>query len=305
MKLLLRLILLVAFVSTNAPTWASDSDGQTKRSEKRAEKKAEKISEDTTEEEKEDEDSADSEPMRKYVSRAMFAPHIGRVDRDINPRTFAYKGEIMAGTTVSYTTMNSSDMSLFLLVDDVYLESIIVSVAPFSGYFYRDNRAIGGRFKYSKIDASLSGAVFDLGETNGIEVEIPDVSIYNESYSYSVYHRAYTAIDQHGHYGLFAEAELFYTNSRTRLGYDSGDGTVSSLSKSHTYGISFNPGVSAFVLNNVCATVSFEFGGIKYTKVRQYGSDLLLVGERDYSQMKFKINLLAINIGLVVHLWEK
>ncbi len=227
-----------------------------------------------------------------------------RVDREINKRLFIQKGETMLGLSGSYYNIDSKDAELFLVLDGITAEGSAYSVKPFAGYFYHDNRAVGGRFTYSGYSATIDAATLDLGESNDISFDIPYINLSNRGYSYSAFHRSYAALDNHGHFGVFAEIELSAAYSNTDYEYMSGDVLKSVYSKNQSYAISFNPGISAFIYNNVCASLSFEFGGLHYTNIKQYDADGELVGQRDASKMQFMFNVFAINFGMTIHLWK-
>lgn len=228
-----------------------------------------------------------------------------RVEREINRKKFIFKGEKMVGVSASYLSFSGDNADYLLLLTGVDAEGAYASVEPFAGYFYRDNRAVGVRFGYTTINATLDAATIDLGETNDISFDVPYLDYRGKSYSYAIIHRAYAALDDRGHFGLFAEIELSGASGHNTFSYESGSEVKSVRSQSDRFGISFNPGVSVFVMNNLCASVSFEFGGISYTRIKQYDAAGEYCGSRDASQMQFKFNMLAINFGITAHLWRK
>ncbi len=65
----------------------------------------------------------------------------------------------------------------------------------------------------------------------------------------------------------------------------------------------FNPGVEVYVLSNIRATLSFGIGGVSYDSDVQYDREGFKVGESTDSKFSFKFNILAINIGINIHLW--
>ena len=69
--------------------------------------------------------------------------------------------------------------------------------------------------------------------------------------------------------------------------------------------LSFNPGVAVYIFPNVCGTLSFGLGGIQYNKVNQKDENGNSVGSREASKMRFRLNLADINIGVVIHMWDK
>ncbi len=245
------------------------------------------------------------EQYSPFNDNDKFLPTKKRIDREINKIKFALKGEIITGLTASYGSLSSDDSSLMLILDNIDADGVMASVKPYVGYFYRDNRCIGVRFGYQYTDGTLNSAKFDMGESNDISAVIPYVDTNSESYSVGIFHRSYAGLDANGHFGVFAEFELAASMGSSEFAYESGGEIKRTYSDNTEVALSFNPGVAAYIFPNVCATVSFGFGGLRYSKVEQrdaLGADL---GSREYSDMKFKFNVLAINIGMTIHLWSK
>ena len=69
--------------------------------------------------------------------------------------------------------------------------------------------------------------------------------------------------------------------------------------------LAFNPGAAVYIFPNVCATLSFGLGGIQYTSVTQKDDAGNKIGTRKASNMRFRLNVAAINFGMTVHLWDK
>ncbi|MFI3258999.1 MAG: hypothetical protein R3Y16_02765 [Rikenellaceae bacterium] len=224
-----------------------------------------------------------------------------RVDRQINRRKFIFKGEQMYGVTASYISLDSDNTQFYMLLDNIAGSLKIASVKPFGGYFYRDNRAVGGRFGYSVINGTLDAATIDLGEVNELSFDIPYVSYRSRAYSAAVFHRAYAALDPEGHFGLFADVELSTSFGESTFEYEVGGAVRTTNSYTTAVNISFNPGLAVFILHNVCASVSFEFGGVNYTRIDQFDADGVYQGYRESSGMRFMFNMLAINMGVNVH----
>ncbi len=231
-----------------------------------------------------------------------------RVDRGIKRQKFIFKGETMIGLTASHMELSANNAEFMLALTGLSGEATMRTIKPFVGYFYRDNKAIGARFSYSNINCILNSGELDLG-SNDVNIDFPYIAVNNESYGYSIFHRTYAPLDKHGHFGLFAELEFYGSSGNFAYSYqEDEEGTEPSemeysRSKSQTVGISFNPGITAFVMHNIAASLSFEFGGLKYSNIVIYDIDNNYVGQRKASKMNFKINLLAINFGVTMHIW--
>lgn len=246
--------------------------------------------------------AADDEFRR---TRQRFLPMRRRIDREIGKVKYAYKGEVMLGLTASYGTITSEDTDFWIIVDNIDAEGTTATVKPFFGYFYRDNNCVGVRFGYYYVHGKLGNVDLDLGEKNDISFSVSDMNLSTENFSFGVFHRSYAGLDPKGRFGLFAELELAYSTGKSRFNYMSGDETRYTTSDNRKLKLSFNPGAAVYIFPNVCGTLSFGLGGIQYASVRQYDEAGNKVGSRNASKMRFRLNLADINIGMIVHLWDK
>ncbi|MBQ9138024.1 MAG: hypothetical protein IJX65_05255 [Alistipes sp.] len=228
-----------------------------------------------------------------------------RIDREINSNKFVFKGESMMGLTVSYGTLESEDSDLGLVIDDINLRGSMFTIKPHYGYFYRDNQAIGVRLGYTYGNGSLDNLGLNLGEANGVTLSVGGMGYSNRAYSVALYHRSYMSLDKKGRFGLFAEWELSGQMSRSQFDFQSEGATKSNISNNYRLALNFAPGLAVYIFPNVCAGVSFGLGGLQYTHVRQQDGEGNFTGERDFSKLRFGLNLAQINIGVNVHLWNK
>ena len=237
-----------------------------------------------------------------------FLPTRRRIDREINKLKFAYKGEVMMGLTASYGTMSSDDTDIMLILDGIDADGTVATVKPFIGYFYRDNNCLGVRFGYRHMDGSLDAARYDLGESNDASGSIPKVNFNSDNYSFGIFHRSYAGLDPKGRFGLFAEFELSLSTGTSKLSYQpdtASDNMKTTLSDNTQLKLAFNPGAAVYIFPNVCATLSFGLGGIQYTSVTQKDDAGNKIGTRKASNMRFRLNVAAINFGMTIHLWDK
>lgn len=219
--------------------------------------------------------------------------------------TFGYKGEYMVGVTASYGTIDSGDSNFWVFLDDINVGGTLTTVKPFFGYFYRDNRCIGVRLGYQYMDANLGNISLDLGAQNDISLSLAGMRLRNDSYSVSLFHRSYLAIDSKGQFGLFAELEASGQLGNGEFINGSGEVPKYTRSENMKLELSFNPGIAAYIFPSVCTSVSIGLGGVQYTSIQQYDDADNKTGSRNASKMQFKLNIANINFGMVVHLWNK
>lgn len=239
------------------------------------------------------------------LAEKHFLPTKRRIDREINKLKFAYKGEVMMGLTASYGTVSSDDTDYMIILDNINASGTVATVKPFIGYFYRDNNCVGVRFGYRHVGGSLNDLKFDLGESNDMSFDIPYLDMSSDNYSFGVFHRSYAGLDPKGRFGLFAEFELSFSTGSSEFAYKTAGVTKCTYSDNMQVKLMFNPGAAVYIFPNICATLSFGLGGIQYTSVTQKDENGNKIGSRKASNMKFKLNIAAINIGMTIHLWDK
>ena len=240
----------------------------------------------------------------KSRGREHFLPTRRRIDREIDKLKFAYKGEVIMGLTASYGTLSSDDTDIMLIVDGIG-DGSVATVKPFVGYFYRDNNCVGVRFGYRHMGGTLDSGNYDFGESNDLTGALPYLDLASDNYSFGIFHRSYAGLDPKGRFGLFAEFELSMSTGSTNFAYESGDRIKRTYSDNTQFKLAFNPGAAVYIFPNVCATLSFGLGGIQYTSVTQKDAEGHKIGSRKASNMKFKLNIAAINVGMTIHLWDK
>ena len=217
---------------------------------------------------------------QKRPKEQRFLPTRKRIDREINKLKFAYNAD---GT--------------------------VATVKPFVSYFYRDNNCIGVRFGYRHMSGTLDNTYFDAGEGNDLSGQLPYIDLSSDNYSFGIFHRSYAGLDPKGRFGLFAEFELALSTGTSNFLYDpdrkEGGNPNRTYSDNTQVKLSFNPGAAVYIFPNVCATLSFGLGGIQYNSVTQKDADGNKVGSRKASNMRFRLNIAAINFGMTIHLWDK
>lgn len=208
------------------------------------------------------------------------------------------KGEWQVGAQVSHVSFSSNDSEYLLIVQNLDANGSITKVAPFVAYSYHDNRSIGVKLQYSAANGSIREGDLDF-LSDDLQFNVEDINANMSSFQTSVYHRSYIGLDDRGRIGLFNDVSLSYTNSKTVFTYDAE--TADTYTRSNQLKLSLHPGIVVFAMNNVSTHVSMGIGGISYnnTKYIKAGE---VIGTRNYSHAKFKLNVLDINIGLTIHL---
>lgn len=242
---------------------------------------------------------------KKKDKSQRFLPTARRIDRGVDKNKFVYRGEVMLGLSASYGTMKASDADLLLVMDNINFNLDRVTVKPFVAYAYRDNRSVGMRFGYEMIKGGLGNLDIDLGSANDLALSLSGLGLENESFSWSVFHRNYIGLDRRGIVGAILESELLIKTGTSSFSYESDGETNLSKSRNFAAKINFNPGLAVYVFPQVCVTVTVGIGGLYYNNVRQEDVYGVETGRRDRTGLKFKFNIADIQIGIVMHLWNK
>ena len=241
---------------------------------------------------------------RAELRKQRFLPTRRRMDREINRLKFAYKGEVIIGLTASYGTLSSDNADVLTILSSLSADGAIATIKPSVGYFYRDNRCLGVRFGYNHMSGTLDGD-YDFGESNDFSGSLPYLDISSNNYSFGIFHRSYAGLDPRGRFGLFAEFELSVATGSSNDAHKR-DGELKRVYGDNTkLKLAFNPGAAVYIFPNACATLSFGLGGIQYTSVTQRDADGNKIGTRKASNMRFRLNIAAINFGMTIHLWDK
>ena len=102
-------------------------------------------------------------------------------------------------------------------------------------------------------------------------------------------------------FALFAEVGLAMGGSQSKLA------AGPSASPSGTYATSFdvafgvNPGISAFLTNNMAIEVNIGVLGLNYSNTRQIGNQVV-TSTTSSSQMNFRVNIFSIGLGASFYL---
>lgn len=222
---------------------------------------------------------------------------IGRYNRGITNYRFLSKGRWIGGVTFSVFNYESDDSRLlFSIVKDMDINFRALSVHPFVGYAYSDNKVVGFKFGYTHTKGDVDNVSISADD---IEVSLKDIHYTDDMYSFALFHRSYVGLDSKGLFALFNETSIGYNTGTSRfqrmksgeLKYT--DTTINQLK------VGMNPGVAINVMPNVGAEVSFGVAGFTYNWEKQTKSNGE-EGKRHNSGANFKINLLNINIGITI-----
>lgn len=231
------------------------------------------------------------------VSIILPAPNYGRYDRGLFNFLFIPRGQWMFGLTASYGEFTSDDVQVLSLIKDFNFKGKMYSIQPSFSYFFRNNQSMGLKFIYSRGYADLGGLSVDFDDD--INFTLSDVSYYSQSYTASIFYRNYVGLGTEKRFAVFNEIDLAFGSgsSRFKRSYDGELKDTKTLTSK--WSLNFSPGLTVFIMDNVCFNVSFGVFGLHVTHDKQYTNGVD-EGTRTSSGANFRFNLFNINFGLGV-----
>ncbi len=225
------------------------------------------------------------------------SPNYGRYDRGLYNFLFIPRGQWMFGLTASYGEFSSDDIQVLSLIKDFSFKGKLYTLSPTISYFFRNNQSVGLKIKYSRGIADLGSLAVDFDED--LNFTLSDVSYYSQHYSASIFYRNYVGLGTEKRFAIFNEVDLAFGSgsSRFKRSYDGEPRDTKTLTTKAS--LNFSPGLTVFIMDNVCFNVSFGVFGLHVTHDKQYTNGVD-EGSRTSSGANFRFNLFNINFGIGV-----
>ncbi len=208
---------------------------------------------------------------------------------------FVPKGQWVFGGSISYSTHTNDDYT-FLIVEDIKSNGYQFKISPLVGYAYSRNSLVGVRFGYSRGLTELDNA--------SLTITSLDNSFYyslKQSYNVEALWRKYIPLGQSKRFALFAEVALAMGGSQKKLAAGPSKSLSGTYATSFDLALGVNPGVAAFLTNNMAIEVNIGVFGFNYSNTRQI-SNQVVSGTTSTSQMNFKVNIFSIGLGASFYL---
>ena len=219
--------------------------------------------------------------------------------RGLRNYLFIPKKQWIMGLTLSHGEFDSKDNNLLIFVKDFNFKGNITTLNPFLGYFIKDNECIGIKLGYSHLSANLDNLSIDIDED--MQFNLSDMRYLGETFSASIFHRAYIGIDRNKRFGFFNETELAFSSGSNRFVRGSDENLRNTKTTTSEIKLGLNPGFCVFIMNNISTSVSFGVAGLRYGTIKQTTNNVE-TGSRRSSGADFKLNLFNINIGMCLHI---
>lgn len=219
--------------------------------------------------------------------------------RGLRNYLFIPKKQWIMGLTLSHGEFDSKDNNLFIFIKDFSFKGNITTLNPFLGYFIKDNECIGIKLGYSHLSANLDNLSIDIDED--MQFKLSDMRYLGETFSASIFHRAYIGVDRNKRFGFFNESELAFSSGSNRFVRGTDEKLRNTKTTTSEIKLGLNPGFCIFIMNNISASVSFGVAGLRYGTIKQTTNNEE-TGSRRSSGADFKLNLFNINIGMCLHI---
>ncbi|MDE6811389.1 MAG: hypothetical protein K2J15_03470 [Muribaculaceae bacterium] len=225
--------------------------------------------------------------------------NLGRYDRGLFNFLFIPKGTWHFGLTASYGHISTSDLQMLDLLSDVDVSANTFSIRPQLGYFLRNNLSLGVRMAYTRSSADINSFKVDIDED--MNFNLHDIMYRSESYTAAVFLQQYMGITRRGRFGVYNEVELAFSSGNSDFNRPYNGEIRRTHSTNMEARLTFSPGVSVFVMDNVSFNLSFGVFGfyLRNEKQRVDGEDM---GNRFTSGANFRINLFNLAFGLGIHI---
>lgn len=214
-----------------------------------------------------------------------------------NIRTeFVPKGQWVFGGSVSYST-HTNDNYDFLIFEDIQSNGYQFKITPLVGYAYSKNSLVGVRFGYSRGLTQLDNASLSI-------TSLDNAFYYSLKHSYNVeaLWRNYIPLGRDNkRFALFAQVGLAVGGSQSKLASGPQQSISGAYSSSFDVALGVNPGIAAFLTNNMAIEVNIGVLGLSYSRTRQI-SNQVVSGTTSLSQMNFKVNIFSIGLGASFYL---
>lgn len=231
------------------------------------------------------------------VSMIIPEQNFGRYDRGLYNYLFIPKGCWAFGLTASYGELNTDDVQVLSMLNNIDFKGKIYSIKPSISYFIRNNQSIGLRFDYSRGTADLENLALDFDED--LSFAIKDVSYYTQSFTIATTYRNYVGLGIDKRFAVFNEVDLAFTSGSSRFKRLFNDEPKDTRTIVNQVSLNFSPGVCVFIQDNAAFNVSFGVFGLKLRKEHQSTAGID-EGSRFTSGANFRFNIFNINFGLLI-----
>lgn len=231
------------------------------------------------------------------VNMVIPERNFGRYDRKLYNYLYVPQGKWAFGLTASYGELDTEDVQVLSILDNVDFKGKVYSIKPSVAYFIRHNQSVGLRFNYSRGFADLNNLALDFDED--MNFSIRDVSYYTQTYTISTFYRNYVGLGMDKRFAVFNEVDLSFGSGSSRFKRIYNDAPRDTRTNITEASLNFSPGLCIFIQDYVAFNVSFGVFGLKYRREHQL-TDGIDEGTRTTSGANFRFNIFNIAFGLLI-----
>ena len=193
--------------------------------------------------------------------------------------------------------LNTEDMEILTLVNDIDLKGKIYSIKPSVSYFLRNNLCVGMRLAFTKGDMAINS--FNLDIDDDISFNLHDIKYTSDSYAAAVFIQQYFGLSRRGRFAVFNEAEVSVGTGSSHFIRPFDGELRDTRTKTQSFNINYSPGVSIMMMKNAAFNLSFGIFGFHLKDEKQWenGEES---GSRFTSGINFRFNLFNINFGVSI-----
>lgn len=231
------------------------------------------------------------------IPMALPTKRLGRYDRKLYNWLIYPRGLWHIGLTANYGELNTEDMEILSLINDIDLHGKIYSIKPSVSYFLRNNLCVGLRLAFTKGDMGINSFKVDIDED--MNFNLHDIKYTSDSYSAAVFLQQYFGLSRRGRFAVFNEAEVSVGTGSSHF-IRPFDGNIrDTRTKTQSFNINYSPGVSIMMMKNAAFNLSFGIFGFHLKNEKQWenGEES---GSRFTSGINFRFNLFNINFGVSI-----
>lgn len=212
---------------------------------------------------------------------------------------FVPKGQWIFGGTASYSTHTNKSYQ-FLIIEGIDSKGYTFKISPMIAYAFRNNMALGGRFIYSRTLLKLDKAAINFGDADSnVSLNAQDYYALQHTYQVAAIWRQYIPLGRNKRFALYNEMSL--AGGGTEARFANGSPVKGTYQSGYTLALGISPGIVAFATNNMAVEVNVGVMGITFNHTEQVHNQVT-VGERNISQMNFKVNIFSIGLGMAFYL---
>lgn len=225
------------------------------------------------------------------------AQHYDRGYENFPKREFIPKGTWMIGGNIGYT-QHLNDSHKFLIIEDINSDGFHVSVNPEFMYMYRKNMGIGLKLSYSRGLLDIEGAGLSVA---GVSLSLKDYCMVNQNFAGAFVYRLYLPMGNANRFAIFAEAHIGGSYGQSKVSEGHTGEVIGTYEQNYKLNIGVNPGITAFLSDNLAIEASLGIIGVSYNWSDQLRNKVD-AGDRSTFAAGFMLNPLNLSIGISYYL---